>query len=130
MAVFRGSKDQLMAEVAALTVKVEMLGERLAEKKEEIQALNASLRRTQDALIAKEAPAAYEDHRAAEYAAEEPTEEQKKWHDRQRQLAEMNGELLKLTEQPLFRNAEDMIDMLTPSPETPVLKSLHGDGES
>ncbi len=128
----RGNKDQpLIAENAALAVRVEMLTEQLVEKREEICTLNEALRRTQDALIAKEAPDAYADHRIAEIeAAAEPTEEQKAFQLRRQKIAKVNAEILKLHQAPLFKDAEDMIAMLTQSSEKPELKSLHDNGES
>ena len=53
----------LAAQAAAQEVEIRMLREQLAEKRDEIKDLKTSLTRTQDALIAKEAPEAYRDHR-------------------------------------------------------------------
>ena len=74
-------KDMIIAENAAMKVKVEMLAERVEELKEEKLALTEQLRHTQDALVAKEAPEAYRDKKYMEeqaliMAQADPSEEQ------------------------------------------------------
>ncbi len=126
-------KDALVAENAGLKVEVSMLRDQLVEKKEEIVALRASLARCQDALIAKEAPEAYRDHQFAKHAAEdnEPlTDKEYQELERNKELARLNQQLLVETESPLFRDAEDMVSMLSQTQGAPTMASLHDDGES
>jgi chromosome segregation ATPase len=124
-----GGKEAVASQLAALNVRVEMLTEQLAEKKEEIRGLKAALSRTQSALIAKEAPEAYLDQR---YDAVESnmSEEEKRARRIQGEIAAANQTLIRMTEEPLFRDRDEMIDMLSEPPKIDDAPSLHGDGES
>jgi hypothetical protein len=129
---FRANKDLIVAENAAKETEIRMLREQLQEKKEEILELKATVRRTQDALIAKESPDAYQDQVNARYDAEatELTEEQRTQIEQGREVARMNEELLSSMESPLFHDADDMLAMLARPQGAPEAPSFHGDDES
>lgn len=130
-----GSKDMAIENarhIAVLEAKLEMREERLTEQAEEIRELRAMVARTQDALVAKEAPEAYRDGKIAEAeaAAEDLSPEEEK---RQREImlrAETNARYIEEIEGPLFKDPQDMIDMLTRPTTVPEQGSLHNNGES
>jgi hypothetical protein len=127
-----GDKEAVLNENAGMKREIELLREMLEDKKKDIEELQAALRRTQDALVAKESPEAYRDHRAAEAAADqEPTPEQQKRMDEMREEAIRTQRLIDGMEDPLFKDAEDLVDKLSPLlMGNPELGSLHNDGES
>lgn len=110
-----------------------LYGEKIAAEaqvkaaQEEISRLRAQVDRLQEALVATTAPRAYEDRRI-EQSTPLPvdTEESK----RKRREAEINAELLYRMEQPTFKDANDMIEMLTGSADFGKTESLHGNSES
>jgi len=124
--------DLRVAQAAAQEVEIRMLREQLEEKREEILELKESLRRTQDALIAKEAPEAYRDHLIEHEQAmdENLTPEQQSAIEANRAEARAAELLISSMEGPLFKGADDMISMLSAPQGPPVSKSLHGDSES
>lgn len=137
MGLFSGDKPDvavLLSEKAALLVEVEMLRERLAEKKEDIAALRAQLQHTQDALIAKEAPEAYRDRKDLEAGDDrEMTEEEREHRRKQLEKVEIVSQYINEMENPqMFKDGDDMIQMLTRAVGTPVFDSpsLHGNEES
>lgn len=129
-----GSKDMAIENarhVAVLEAKLEMREERIAELQTEVSELKAMVIRTQDALVAKESPDAWREGKVAEYEANhQPTEEEKEEIRKQRLRAETNALYLENMEQPLFKGAQEMIDILSPIRETPRTSSLHENGES
>jgi len=125
-----GDKEAILAQNAGMVREIELLREMLEDKKSDIEELRTQLKRTQEALVAKEAPEAYRDQReATEKADREPTPEEAESLDKMRREAENLKGYIDGLEGPLFVDAEDMIDMLTPK-TTPESKSLHGDSES
>ncbi len=122
----------LAAQGAAQEVEIRMLREQLTEKREEIKDLKASLARTQEALIAKEAPEAYLDHVAIreQVRDENLTPEQQSAIETNRAEARAAELYISEMEGPLFRGADDMISLLQRPQGPPVPESLHGDGES
>lgn len=112
---------------------VKLLTEKLAAEAranaalEENSRLRAQVDRLQDALVATTAPRAYEDRRADETIPVD-TDHAKKF----RKEAEINAELLYRMEQPTFRDADDMIGMLTGVNADEFMKpqSIHGNSES
>jgi hypothetical protein len=130
---FRDKNSALLAaQQAAQEVEIRMLREQLVEKREEIVELKVTLARTQDALIAKEAPEAYRDHIIEREQAvdENLTPEQQSAIEINRIESRAAEELIANMEGPLFKGAEDMISMLSAPTGPPATESLHGDGES
>ena len=129
-----GSKDMAIENariVAKLEAQVETLELRLADRSEENKDLRNMLSRAQDALIAKEAPEAYRDHKIAEYEANhELTEEEVELAAKQKRRAETNSKYLEQLEQPLFKTPDEMIEILTRPQEVPSGGSLHENNES
>lgn len=129
-----GSKEMAIENarvVAKLESQVDTLELRLSDSREENKELRSMLSRAQDALIAKEAPEAYRDQKVAEYeAAHEPTEEEKEESRKRRIIADMHSQHLDNLEGPLFKNAEEMISMLSYVEGVPEPASLHGNSES
>lgn len=124
-----GSKgeDNLALENARLETRVEMMTEQIEGYKIEVSRLHEQLGRAQEALIAKESPQAYEDHRALRFDETfDSPEDQKQYEDQ----ALINGGWLNGLEGPLFTDAEDMMDKLGVIQGVPEAQSLHGDGES
>lgn len=133
MAIF-GDKDnkELVTELIKAKTEVEMLNKMLASKDEDLDNLRTQLYRTQEALIAKEAPEAYFDQKAAEKDAIPPTPEELEKRDKARHQAELDQKLLEDIEGPLFKSAEEMQDLLMrPSMgDIDNTKPLHPGGES
>jgi hypothetical protein len=129
-----GSKDMAIENariVAKLEAQVENLELRLTDRSQENKDLRNMLSRAQDALIAKEAPEAYRDQKIEEYEANhEMTDEEKEQQRKDRLRAETNATYLENIEQPLFKSADDMIDILTRTDSAPEAASLHNNGES
>ena len=92
---------------------------------EENSRLRLQVDRLQDALVATTAPRAYEDRRA-ETNVPVDTDHAKKF----RREAEINAELLFRMEQPTFRDADDMISMLTGDADFMKPPSVHNNSES
>lgn len=119
-------------ENARLEVRVEMLDKQLETVVAENRELKAMLSRAQEALVAKESPEAYRDHKNAEYEASmvPMTDEEKAEAVANRRRAETNANYIAEIERPLFRDADDLIQMLTRPEGTPSPVSLHNNGES
>ena len=119
----KSNKDQqawvtLLAEKMAAEAQVKAALEENAR-------LRAQVDRLQDALVATTAPRAYEDMKSDQVVQGEP--EQAKKHKKE---AEINAELLWRMEQPTFKDADDMIAMLTGDADFMKPKSVHGNSES
>ncbi len=128
-------RDMIVAENAALKREVDLLREMLAENKEERKELKDQLYHTQEALIAKESPEAYRDKKYAEEQAElnaEPTDEQKENIRRQGVRTDAAAQFLQSMEGSLFKDADDMVEILTRATGVPMGQedSLHGNDES
>ena len=127
-------KEMVIAENAALTREVELLREHLDERKIELGELKQQLKYTQDALIAKESPEAYRDQKYIEEQVEqvELTEDQIELQKKQARRAEIASQYINEMESPLFKGADDMIQMLTRATSVPLAEtqSLHGNDES
>lgn len=110
---------------------LKLLSEKLAAEAqakaalEEIIRLRDQVDRLQDALVATTAPRAYEDRRAETSVPQDP-EQARKF----KKEAELNAELLYRMEQPTFKDADDMISMLTGDADFMKPKSVHGNSES
>lgn len=129
-------KELLAAENVALHREVELLRELIAEHKADKIELQKQLRHTQDALVAKEAPEAYRDRMDAEIQAElnsvQPSDAQLENARKQRVRSDTASRYLQDTEGSLFKDADDMIQMLTRATGVPLGQegSLHGNDES
>lgn len=110
---------------------IKLLSEKIAAEAqakaalEENSRLRAQIDRLQDALVATTAPRAYEDRKADTAAPQDP-EAARKF----RKEAELNAEVLYRMEQPTFKDADDMIAMLTGDADFMKPKSVHGNSES
>ena len=122
MAIFSKAKDQQILEL--LTEKLAAEAKALAAVEENTR-LRSQIDRLQDALIASTSPRAYEDMKSDQAVQGEP--EQAKKYKRE---AEINAELLWRMEQPAFKDADDMISMLTGDADFMKPKSVHGNSES
>lgn len=81
---------------------------------EENKKLHAQIDRLQEALVAATAAKAYESMQAAKYNIDvKLTPEQQAKLDRQKQEGEFLGKLAEYQEQPLFTDAEEMINALS-----------------
>ena len=124
MGIMGRGKEELISELAELKGENRALNSQVAFLQEQ-------LRKTQDALVAKESPMAYQDQKDAEAAAQPLSEEARAYQDKMRKQAELDRKLLQEMEQPLFKNAEDMQTMLLGVLNRPSeSRSLHNDGES
>jgi len=123
MALFGGDEKalQLLEDKIKLEAALEVEQQRNADFKERIRVLEGQVERLQDALVAKVSPEAYQDQMAAKEApsSKEMEEEQ---HRRVRQ-GEVNRELLTLQEGDLFKDADEMIDILTRGQGAPEFAS-------
>lgn len=128
-----GSKETEL-KLAKAEAQIEMYEKLLIDKDEEISELKTMLIKTQDALIAKEAPRAYSDQKIAEWESQELSPEEEEERRKIKLRAETNANYLADIEKPLFKDATEMIDVLsrTQNGTTSVTAgtSIHGDGES
>lgn len=125
--MFGGDKARLIE----LETENRLLSQRVEELKTEKQELLDKLDRAYEAITAKEAPAAYSDLKA-EQAEASLTDEQKASRDKMRDMASATGLLMEAMEGPVFRNVEDMQDLLRGVEQTgpPKIESIHGNEES
>jgi len=117
------NKDQqawitLLAEKMAAAAQVKAAAE-------EIVRLRAQVDKLQDALVATTSPRAYEDMKS-DQAVESNPDQTKKY----KKEAEINAELLYRLEQPAFKDADDMIAMLTGDADFMKSTSIHNNSES
>jgi len=124
-----GSKVQLEIKVGALEAENNLLKSRIEELEKDRNDLNRRLSSTQDALVAAASPAAYADQKAEEFESSLTEEDKEKMKLRNLQ-SEANRTLLESMEQPLFKDADDMIDMFTRAVGPPESSSLHDNEES
>lgn len=97
----------------------------------QIAFLTEHLRKTQDALVAKEAPEAYRDQRDAEAAAVPISPEELEKREKMRKQMELDRKYLEHLEGPLFYDADDMQATLLGVLHKPAeSRSIHGDSES
>lgn len=130
-------KEMIIAERAALQREVELLRDQLDEKKTEITELRGQLKYTQEALIAKESPEAYrtqkweEEQARHEEAAPLPDGEEAQVRTQLQKINALSA-FASEVERPLFKDADDMIQLLTPARGVPGMEteSLHGNAES
>lgn len=129
--MFKGNSELLKLTTEKITAeaKLEAALQTLADKSKEIDRLQLVVDRLQDALVATTAPRAYEDRRADTAVTSVQDAEDAK---RNRRQAELNGELLYRMEEPTFKDADDMISMLTGGSFESVMntKSVHENSES
>lgn len=129
MGVFgNGKLGEALEEVAKLKGRIEFL----EHQKEALEAHNENLlnmiEKLQDALIAKESPAAFDQMQADKAVERNPlTEEEKK---RLHIEHETYNWMAAQEEKPLFDGADDMVDRLRTILGTPEPESLHGNDES
>ena len=118
----------LTTEKITAEVKLSAALQSIEEKTKEIDRLQGVIDRLQDALVSATAPRAYEDRIAATSTPIQDAEESK----RNRKQAEINAELLYRIEAPTFRDADDMISMLTGNNFESIMstKSVHENSES
>jgi FtsZ-binding cell division protein ZapB len=121
-------KKELEEEVSKLRGKVEFLEHQNEAIRTHNDTLIKMVDRLQEALIAKESPAAYEQMMLDKHEEKNPlTEEQKK---KLKLEHETYNWMAAEEERPLFDNAEDMVDRLRTILGTPELESIHGNDES
>lgn len=101
------NKVEAQAKLMALEHENRLLKERIEELKDERNNLRVRLDKAFDALVAKEAPAAYADNKADESEIAKTPEEIEK-EERLRKIAKTNAQLLNEIEQPLFTDVDDM----------------------
>lgn len=126
--------EMIVAENAAMKTEIKMLRERLEELKEESRQLRESLRYAWDALAAKESPEAYRDRKYAEDLAASQgmgAAVSEEWQETARKIPTLS-KLAQEQEQPLFRDADDMVEQLSKVMGLPIVRteSLHGNSES
>lgn len=124
MAILGRGKEELIAENAELRGEIKALHS-------QVEFLQDMLRKTQDALIAKEAPEAYQDQKAAAEAARPVSEEQAAQREQVRQKMALDKKWLEELEAPLFKDADDMQSMLLGILNKPAeSRSVHDNLES
>lgn len=130
MGLFDGdAKAELAAKIASLEAHIE-------HYKDENAFLRGQVSKLQEALYAKESPVAYDqmrmDRMAAEY--EDPSDQLSEQEiERRRKKMDLTRRYIQSIEEPLFSDAEDMIEKLTRigTPGSPLTGgSLHGNDES
>lgn len=117
---------KLLTEKVTAEAKLAAAREALESKDKEIARLQEQVEKLQDALVSTTSPKAYDDRRA-DIATVPVDQEQTK---KRRREAEINAELLARMEQPTFKDADDMIAMLTGSVDFGKSESVHGNSES
>lgn len=129
MARYSEEQLELIAENAVLKKENELLRDRIEEIRGELVQEKEQVLRLQDALVAKESPLAYSDQRDAARQDEAPPD----WVRDQIRKLNIERQIVDMEEQPLFRDAqemEDMMDTLTQSVGVPSPPSPHGNEES
>jgi hypothetical protein len=124
MALMGRGKEELLIELA------EAKGE-LRAMRTHVTFLEEQLRKTQDALVAKESPAAYQDQKEAELAARPVSEGDTVAREKMKQQMAIDKKWLEELEQPLFKDADDMTAMLLGVLNRPSeSRSVHENQES
>lgn len=130
--MFGGEKKRsIEVRLVELETENRLLNERLEELKTEKQSLLEKLDRAYEALVAKEAPAAYADLKA-DQAESAMTEDEKERRANMRELAAATGLLQEVMEGPVFRSVEDIQELLRGPKQTgpPKIESVHQNDES
>jgi hypothetical protein len=127
-------RDLIVAENAAAQREIELLREQITDLRTDRTELKQQLMATQEALIAKESPEAYRDQKYAEDQAnqEEVPNTQNEALRLQAKRADITQQWMSEVESPLFKDADDMIQMLIPALGVPMGESpsLHNNDES
>jgi cell division septum initiation protein DivIVA len=126
--MFKGGKEDLRVMCAVLEKENEFLKERVAELKQEVIEHKEAVATLQEALLVKEAPEVYHEKKAREYEEHLSPEEQKHRAE-QSERSRITRQYLENMESPLFRDADDMIEMLSRAVGTPQSPPLSNDGE-
>ena len=99
--------------------------------RDEVAFLRSQVLKLQEALYAKESPVAYQQMKMDEATAEAPNhglpEEEV---ERRMKEAEITRKYVNSLEDPMFKDAEDMVARLTQNVGAPVPESVHGNDES
>ena len=125
------SKRDVERELDVSQVKIEMLEKQLAAAQDDKEVLNAQILKLQDAVLSVRTPDAYQDMKFKELESErEPISAEKR--ERNRIYKEVTEMYLNECENPLFKSAEDLDDMITAGliRDAPELQSTHGNDES
>lgn len=133
MALFGSNgKEQLVVDLVTAQKEISMLREMLSAKDEDAKILREQLKWTQEALIAKESPEAYIDQRAAAEDAIPLSAEETERRNKAQTQVRNDKKILEEIEGPLFRDAEEMQQILSRPliAETVASKPLHAGGES
>ena len=116
------SKDQQILQLLAEKLAAEAQAKAAVD---EILRLRVQVDRLQDALVATTSPRAYEDMKSDQAVESNPDQTNK-----YKKEAEINAELLYRMEQPIWKDADDMISLLTGDADFMKSKSIHGNSES
>ena len=123
-------RDLVVAENAGMKREIELLRDQIADLKENRSELIKQLKATQEALIAKESPDAYQEILAARAADKQITPEEIKERELQKKQIAIANAYINSMEDPLFKDKDDMESMLSRAVGIPELKSVHENGES
>lgn len=135
MGLFNGSKIELQTRILELEKQVAIKDELLNQKSTEVDYLRKRMETLQDAIIAIEHPTAYRQLKDDQFAAQadlnaEPVDPEKRKEIEN--VRKINQDWINGLEDPLFRDADDMMSMLSRrtgiSDSTDV--SVHGNDES
>lgn len=126
----RGKKD-IERELYHAEAKIELLTGQLASAQEDRAELRSQVTKLQDALVAARAPEAYRDQQLAREEADRIPMSQEEI-ERNEIIQKTTTEFISGLEKPLFRDANDLDDLLARglirTAKTPT--SLHGNEES
>jgi len=126
---WREENLSLQMEVVRLETSLKLNQERMADYEKRCADYQEQVLRLQDALVARESPDAYADRKNVEDAAEY-TEEQQEGIQHQKDVAVMNRRLLDGMAEPIFTDADDMIEMLLRGGGPPEFSALRESDES
>ncbi len=120
------SKEQ----IASLTAQVALYEKFHDEQKEQIDKLQGQVERLQDSLMAASHPEAYRQVKDDQYMDSLP-EEPREGEEEQRERMRIQKEFIDNLEGPTFRDADDVMEMLTRSVGTQVAtEPIHPNEES
>jgi len=126
-------RDLIVAENAAAKREIELLREQILDLKEERSMLIQQLKATQEALVAKESPEAYRDMMDSRMSDSKIlTPEEKEEQRLKKQKTAIYEAYINELESPLFKDADDIKQVLTRVTNLPIseAESLHGNAES
>jgi len=130
MSIFSGSKTELQEKIVKLEIDLAVKNELLSEKSQDVIYLRKQVDRLQNALLAIEHPQTYQTLKDDQFIEDNPDIEETEADVKRREEAAIMNNYMQQMENPTFRDADDMYDMLGGRIGPPQAEPLHHDNES